>query len=117
MAAKKSTGSPSGKEPATKSAAKKSAASKEAVKASTTARAKTKVVKFDLATAVLGVPAAAAREAPSMPVSVAVFEASRLWAAASKSRGFEAAAGLPPARLRFTSARAHSTRSRDRPQT
>lgn len=86
MAAKKSTGSPTGKEPATTSAAKRSAASKEAVKASTTARAKTKVVKFDLATAVLGVPAAAAREAPSMPVSVAVFEASRLWAAASKSR-------------------------------
>lgn len=59
---------------------------KAAAAAKTTKPAKAKSARFDLSAATLGVPAEAAKEAPSMPVGVALLEGARLWAAASKAR-------------------------------
>ena len=81
MAAKKSTGSPNGKTTKPALAPKASAKAKTPV-----AKAKPKAVVFQLSTALLGVPAEAAKEAPPMPVAVALLEGARLWAVASKTR-------------------------------
>ena len=78
MAAKKTS--------AKKIVAKKKAASAPAKKAETAAP-KTKVkVTFDLATAMLGLPAGSAEKPPSMPVRTAQLEAERLWAVAKPAR-------------------------------
>ena len=78
MAAKKTS--------AKKIVAKKKAASTPAKKASTAApKAKAKVT-FDLATAMLGLPAGSAEKPPSRPVRTAQLEAERLWAVAKPSR-------------------------------
>lgn len=87
MAAKKTS--------AKKIVAKKKAASAPAKKAETAApKAPAKVVAatqkvkvtFDLATAMLGLPAGSAEKAPSMPVRTAQLEAERLWAVAKPAR-------------------------------
>jgi hypothetical protein len=78
MAAKKTS--------AKKIVAKKKAASAPAKRASTAApNAKAKVA-FDLAAAMLGIPAGSAEKPPSMPVRTAQLEAERLWAVAKPAR-------------------------------
>lgn len=80
---------------AKKIVAKKKAASAPAKKAATAApKAPAKVVAatqkvkvtFDLATAMLGLPAGSAEKPPTMPVRTAQLEAERLWAVAKPAR-------------------------------
>lgn len=78
MAAKKTS--------AKKIVAKKKAASAPAKKAETAAPKKKVKVTFDLATAMLGLPAGSAEKPPSMPVRTAQLEAERLWAVAKPAR-------------------------------
>ena len=101
MAVKKQAGPARGKAAASKPAPKAASkpASKPAPKAAaakTAKPAKAKAARFDLSVALGEVPAEAAKQAPSMPVRVALLEASRLWAAASKVRAkFVALAEFP----------------------
>ena len=78
MAAKKTS--------AKKIVAEKKAASAPAKKAETAAPKKKVKVTFDLATAMLGLPAGSAEKPPSMPVRTAQLEAERLWAVAKPAR-------------------------------
>lgn len=68
-----------------KTVAKNKAASAPAKKAEAAPRKKAKFT-FDLATAMLGLPAGSAEKHPSMPVRTAQLEAERLWAVAKPAR-------------------------------